>query len=143
MIYRMGKMKKGIIIHSWEVKPFIVDHSYSSKMLLDDRVAGTEAINVNEGTLKGGCKTGGAMHDENEIYYVIKGEAVLHLDDENYDIQPGSLVFIPAGVFHSLDNKSETEDFVLITMWQRASSNEVWHARLKAWGKTFKTADED
>jgi oxalate decarboxylase/phosphoglucose isomerase-like protein (cupin superfamily) len=52
-------------------------------------------------------------------------------------------VFIPAGVFHSLDNKSGTEDFVLLTFWQRASSNEVWHLRKQAWGKTFKTIDED
>lgn len=136
-------MGKGIIIHSEEVKPFVLDASYSSKMLLDDSVAGRESINVNEGTLKGGCKTGGSTHDENEIYYVVKGEAVIHLDEETADIRPGSLVFIPAGVFHSLDNKSESEDFVLLTFWQRASSNEVWHARLKAWGKTFKTVDED
>jgi mannose-6-phosphate isomerase-like protein (cupin superfamily) len=112
-------------------------------MLLDDLVAGTEAINVNEGTLTGGGKTGGGIHGENEIYYVVKGEAVLHLDNETLDIGPGCLVFIPAGVFHSLDNKSETEDFILLTLWQRASSNEVWHARMKAWGKSFKTIEEE
>jgi quercetin dioxygenase-like cupin family protein len=136
-------MGKGIVIQSEQVKPFVLDPSYSSKMLLDESVAGTETLNVNEGTLKGGCKTGGATHTENEIYYVVKGEAVLHLDDETYDIRPGSLVFIPAGVFHSLDNKSATEDFVLLTFWQRASSNEVWHLRKQAWGKTFKTIDEE
>jgi quercetin dioxygenase-like cupin family protein len=136
-------MPKGKIIHSTQVKPFICDSSYSSKMLLDDFVAGTQAINVNEGTLKGGGKTGGSTHNQNEIYYVVKGEAVLHLDEEVYDITPGSLVFIPAGVFHSLDNNSETEDFVLLTFWERAEYNEVWHARLNAWGKTFKTIDEE
>lgn len=136
-------MTNGIVIHSQQVKPFICDSSYSSKMLLDDSVAGTEAINVNEGTLRGGGKTGGSVHEANEIYYVVKGEAVLHLGDIMADIKPGSLVFIPAGTFHSLDNKSQTEDFVLLTLWQRASSNEVWHTRLKAWGKTFKTIDED
>lgn len=136
-------MGKGVIVHSERVKPFICDPSYSSKMLLDDFVAGTEAINVNEGTLKGGGKTGGAVHEAGEIYYVVKGEAFLHLDDEIYDLKPGSLVFIPAGVFHSLDNKSPVDDFILLTLWQKASSNEVWHTRLKAWGKTFKTIDEE
>ncbi len=136
-------MVKGILIQSDRVKPFICDPSYSSKMLLDDFVAGTQAINVNEGTLKGGGKTGGAVHEADEVYYVLKGEAVLHLGDETADIKPGDLIFIPAGVFHSLDNKSQAEDFVLLTLWQRASSNEVWHTRLKAWGKTFKTIDED
>lgn len=136
-------MAKGKLIHPSQVKPYVCDAAYSSKMLLDDFVAGTEAINVNEGTLKGGGKTSGATHTENEIYYVVSGEAVLRLDDELHDIRPGSLVFIPAGVFHALENKSETEDFVLLTLWQRASSNEVWHIRMQAWGKTFKTIDED
>jgi uncharacterized cupin superfamily protein len=136
-------MTKGKIIHSDKVKPFVCDPSYSSKMLLDDFVAGVEAINVNEGPLKGGGKTGGGIHDENEIYYVVKGEATLHLDDECFDISPGSLVFIPGGVFHSLENKSATQDFVLLTLWQRATDNEVWHARVKAWGTSFKTIEED
>jgi mannose-6-phosphate isomerase-like protein (cupin superfamily) len=136
-------MSKGIVIRSSLVKPYICDENYSSKMLLDHLVAGTEVINVNEGTLKGGGKTGGGVHTENEIYYVVKGEAYLHLDDEIYDISPGSLVFIPAGVFHSLDNKSATQEFVLLTLWQKAESNEVWHVRMNAWGKSFKTIDQD
>ena len=136
-------MIKGKIINSWEVKPFVLDASYSSRMLLDDSVAGTQAIHINEGTLKGGCQTGGGTHAADEIYYVLKGEAVLHLDDETFEIKPGSLVFIPAGTFHALDNKSEREDFVLLTFWQRASDNEVWQMRKKAWGKTFKTINEE
>ena len=135
-------MTKSKIINTWEVKPFVVDDAYASKMLLDDTVAGTEAINVNEGTLQGGSKTGGGVHEDNEIYYVVKGKAWLRLDDEVFDIQPGSLIFIPGGVFHSLENKSQTEEFVLLTLWQRADSNEMWHTRLKAWGTTFKTINE-
>ncbi|MDO8686556.1 MAG: AraC family ligand binding domain-containing protein, partial [Clostridiales bacterium] len=84
-------MRKGKIINSWEVKPYICDSTYSSKMMLDDIVAGKKAINVNEGTLKGECKTPGGIHDEDEIYYIVKGEAVLHLGEETYDIKPGSL----------------------------------------------------
>ena len=136
-------MTKAKFINTWEVKPFVLDASYSSRMLLDDSVAGTQAIHINEGTLKGGGQTGGGIHEADEIYYVVKGVAFLHLDDETYEIKPGSLVFIPAGTFHSLDNKSDYEDFVLLTFWQRASDNEVWQMRKKAWGKTFKTIHEE
>ena len=108
-------MSKAKIIHPSEVKPFVLDASYSSKMLLDDSVVGTRVIHINEGTLKGGFNTGGGEHEVDEIYYVVKGEAVLHLDDETFDIKPGSLVYIPAGTFHSLDNKSASEDFILLT----------------------------
>lgn len=131
------------IIHSAKVKEFVCDPSYSSKMLLDDRVAGTDAININQGILKGGGRTAGATHEQNEIYYVLSGEAALRLDEEWHDIQTGDLVFIPAGVFHALENKSQTDEFILLTFWERAEDNEVWHTRLKAWGKTFKTIDEE
>ena len=136
-------MGKGKVINSWEIKPLVLDHTYSSKMLLDSIVAEAETIQINEGTLKKGCKTNGGVHTANEIYYVVKGEAVIHLDNETQDIKPGSIVFIPAGVFHSLDNKSATEDFVILTFWINASDNEVYNMRIKAWGKSFKTIYED
>ena len=136
-------MKKGRIVNSLEVKPFVVDDTYSSKMLMDDIVAGGKSIHINEGTLKAGCSTAGGVHTATEIYYVVKGEAVLYLGDEKFDIKAGSLVYIPAGVFHALDNKSLTEDFVLLTLWENAEHNELYHARVKAWGKSFKTRDED
>ena len=131
------------IVDPARVKPLICDDSYSSKLLMDDFVAGTAAININEGTLKPGGKTGAGVHKENEIYYAVKGEAVLYLDDEPHDLKPGMVVFIPGGVKHALDNTSETEDFVLLTMWEKAEYNGVHHARLKAWGTSFKTIDED
>ena len=136
-------MKKVKVVNSWEVKSFVVDRTYSSKMLMDDIVAGGKSIHVNEGTLKAGCSTSGATHIATEIYYVVKGEAVLHLGEELVDIKPGSLVYIPAGVFHALDNKSKTEDFVLLTLWENANDNELYHERIKAWGKSFKTINED
>jgi len=140
---RRMTMKKGKVINPWEVKPFVCDHTYSSKMLLDNIVAGEKAINVNEGTLAAGCKTAGGVHGKAEIYIAMKGEAVLHLGEDTYDIKQGSVAFIPPGVFHSLDNRSDTEEFVLLTLWEDANDNEVYHTRIKAWGKSFKRINED
>jgi len=136
-------MAKAFVIHADQVKPFVLDESYASKMLLDDEVAGTPTININQGTLRGGGKTAGGVHTENEIYYVVQGEARLHLGDDSYHLRPGSLVFIPTGTFHALENLSPSEDFVLLTFWENAEDNEVWHLRRQAWGKTFKTIDEN
>ena len=135
-------MAKAKIVEPARVKPYVCDESYSSKLLMDDFVAGAPAININEGTLKGGGSTGAGVHEQNELYYAVKGEAVLYLDDEPHELKPGTVVFIPGGVKHSLDNKSETEDFVLLTMWEKADYNGVHHARVKAWGTSFKTVDE-
>ncbi|NLZ54766.1 MAG: cupin domain-containing protein [Thermoanaerobacteraceae bacterium] len=136
-------MANTVVVNSWEVKPFVLNESYSSKMLLDDTLSGTKTIQINEGTLKAGCSTPGDKHEDDEIYYIVKGEAVLYLDGKAYDVKPGSLAFIPAGVFHSLENKSKTEDLVLLTFWRNASANEVYDMRIKAWGKSFKTIYED
>lgn len=136
-------MTHGKIINSWEVKPFIVDETYASRMLLDDVVAGAKTININEGTLKGGQRTGGGVHAKDEIYYVVSGEATIYLDQEPRAIKAGSVIFIPGGVHHYLVNRSTTEDFVILTFWLNAEDNEVYNVRVKAWGKSFKTIDED
>lgn len=136
-------MPKGAVIKSSEVKPFVLDETYSSKMLLDSVVAGGDSIQINEGTLKAGCRTGGGVHEKPEIYYIVKGEAELYMDDERYDVSPGTVIYIPCGVHHYLVNKSDTEDLVILTFWQRAEDNEVYNLRVEKWGKSFKTIYED
>ena len=136
-------MGKGKIIRPFEVKAYVCDETYSSKMLLDDQVAGTKAIHINEGTLQPGCKTAGGVHQATEIYYAVKGAAILHLDDEASIFRAGSVAVIPAGVFHSLDNLSDREEFVLLTLWEHAGDNETYHTRLRAWGTAFKTIYDD
>jgi len=115
----------GVVIHSREVKPLVLDETYSSKMILDSIVAGGETVQINEGTLAPGCRTGGGVHEKPEVYYIVKGEATLYLDDDSYDVSPGTVAYIPGGVFHYLVNKSETEEFVILTFWTRAEDNEV------------------
>jgi mannose-6-phosphate isomerase-like protein (cupin superfamily) len=85
----------------------------------------------------------GAAHRApyDEIYYVLKGEAVLRMDGVDYDIGKDTVIFIPGGTFHALSNKSETEDFVLLTIWPgqpEPGVNEVYDLRKEAWGTTFR-----
>jgi mannose-6-phosphate isomerase-like protein (cupin superfamily) len=47
-------------------------------------------------------------HTEDEIYYVIEGQAVLEVDGDQRPVKPGSIVFVAAGVahrFHSIASK--------------------------------------
>jgi len=47
-------------------------------------------------------------HSEDEIYYVIEGQAVLEVDGDQRPVKPGSIVFVAAGVahrFHSIASK--------------------------------------
>ena len=136
-------MGKGFVVNSAEVMPFKVSDAYVSKMLIDKDNSGSEHLQVNEGVVKAGCRLAGAAHPEpyDELYIVLKGEAILHLGDDDHDIGPGSVIFIPWGTFHALENKSDTEDFVLLTVWPQTpekGGNEVYDMRKEAWGTSFK-----
>ena len=116
-------------------------------MLIDRSNSASERLQVNQFVLKPGCSTEGAIHREpyDEVYYVLSGKAVLHLGDETYEISQDTIVFIPGGTFHSLDNKSQTEDFILLTIWHTHPENgvnEVYDLRREAWGKTFRRIGE-
>ncbi len=47
-------------------------------------------------------------HGEDELYYVVEGRAVLEVGGDQRPVQPGSVVFVAAGVahrFHSIATK--------------------------------------
>jgi mannose-6-phosphate isomerase-like protein (cupin superfamily) len=143
-------MPKGKVVKVKKVMPFsppVLKGEYISRMLIDEYNSGSKKLHVNHGTLKGGCSTPGDIHKApwDEIYYVLSGEAVLHMDGVDYDIEKDTIVFIPGGTFHRLINKSKTEDFVIITIWPGQPGpgiNGVYDMRKEAWGTTYKEVDD-
>jgi len=47
------------------------------------------------------------VHKEDEIYYVVGGRATLRLGDEEQAVQPGSVIYIKAGVSHRFHSIKE------------------------------------
>lgn len=126
------------------VKPLVFGESYESRMILDHVITGRDdVIQINHGTVKAGYALGGAAHEEDEIYYILSGTGKLRLDDEIIDIAGGQVIFIPAGCFHALDNTASGEDMCILTFWRDWRFNDAYEERLKQWGKSFKTVDED
>ena len=143
-------MKKGTVVKATAVMPFTpkgYEGQFESKMLIDRTNSASEKLQINQFVLKPGCRTEGGIHREpyDEVYYVLSGQAILHLGEEAHDIGKDTIIFIPGGTFHSLDNKSQTEDFVLLTIWHthpERGVNEVYDMRKEAWGKTFRKIGE-
>lgn len=126
------------------VKPLVFGTEYESRMILDHVITGRDdVIQINHGTVKAGCALGGATHEEDEIYYILSGNGKLQLNDDIIDVFPNQVVFIPAGCFHALDNSESKEDMCILTFWKDWRFNDAYEARLEAWGKSFKTIDED
>ena len=127
-----------------KVKPLIFGAEYESRMILDHVITGREdVIQINHGTVKAGYALGGGTHEEDEIYYILSGKGKLQLNDEIIDIQGGQVIFIPAGCFHALDNRGSDEDMCILTFWRDWRFNDAYETRVKLWGKSFKTVDED
>ena len=126
------------------VKPLIFGAEYESRMILDHVITGRDdVIQINHGTVKAGYALGGGTHEDDEIYYILSGHGKLKLDDEIIEVKPGQVIFIPAGCYHALDNRESDEDMCILTFWRDWRSNDAYTERLKLWGKSFKTIDED
>ena len=143
-------MTKGTLIKVSEVMPFshpAFKEKFISKMLIDRNNSGSERLQINHFTLKPGCSTDGGVHKApyDEVYYVLSGKAILHMEGVDYDIEKDTIVFIPGGTLHSLTNKSKTKNFVILTIWPlqpEPGANDVYDLRKKTWGKTFRKKGE-
>jgi mannose-6-phosphate isomerase-like protein (cupin superfamily) len=57
-----------------------------------------------------------------EVYYIIKGEGIMHIDDESAPIRPGSTVYIPPNAKQCITNSGTTDlTFICIVdpAWRR------------------------
>lgn len=132
------------VVEVERVKPLIFGAEYESRMILDHVITGRDdVIQINHGTVKAGYALGGGTHEDDEIYYILSGHGKLKLDDEIIEVKPGQVIFIPAGCYHALDNRESDEDMCILTFWRDWRSNDAYTERLKLWGKSFKTIDED
>ena len=132
------------VVEVERVKPLIFGAEYESRMILDHVITGRDdVIQINHGTVKAGYALGGGTHEDDEIYYILSGHGKLKLDDEIIEVKPGQVIFIPAGCYHALDNRESDEDMCILTFWRDWRSNDAYTKRLKLWGKSFKTIDED
>jgi uncharacterized RmlC-like cupin family protein len=66
---------------------------------------------VGEFELKPGARLAPHLHDSHEFYYLLSGEAIMQIEDEQRRVRPGDLVHIPRNAVHSIWPASDTEPF--------------------------------
>ena len=54
-------------------------------------------------------------HTEDEVYYVVGGTGQVHIEGDDSEISPGSVIFVAAGVEHRFH--SITEDLKLLVVF--------------------------
>ncbi len=57
-----------------------------------------------------------------EVYYIIEGEGIMHINDENAQVRPGSTVYIPPLATQNITNSGKIDlKFICIVdpAWQK------------------------
>ncbi len=65
------------------------------------------ALNMGIYVLPIGSKDAQQPHDEDEVYYVVEGRALITVDDEDRPVEAGSLVYVAAHVTHRFHHIEE------------------------------------
>ena len=75
---------------------------------LINRSLGTEKLDVHLNRLAPGGPPGKRHHHTNadNVYIVKRGEGMLSVEGESYVVRENDVVYIPAGMNHSLSNRS-------------------------------------
>ena len=146
MIIKKKKLKNIFIIKASEVRAFSLEGAediYESRLLIDKENVGIETISMSQFTLKPGKKNNPGIHPcpYDEIYYILKGNGILYVDnnEKQYKLYAGTVVFIPCGVKHYLENKG-TENLELLGIFPyqlKPGVNKIYDERKKKWGKSF------
>ncbi|MEZ5400628.1 MAG: cupin domain-containing protein [Bryobacteraceae bacterium] len=53
-------------------------------------------------------------HNEDELYHVIAGRGVINVNGEDWAVEAGTVIFVPAGVRHNFHTVSESLEVLVV-----------------------------
>ena len=109
-----------MVLHEHDVAPESWDDATRGTLTFRTLFGGpgsrTGQFTAGVADLEPGAWLGVHSHEQAEIYYVFRGEVVLHLDGAEHALRAGSAVFIPGGTTHGLKNVGSTSTRLFYTL---------------------------
>lgn len=97
------------IINIENVEPFTTKDGSEIRELLAYRNSCIQNQSLAEARLPSGASTTGHHHVKTEeIYYVLEGEGVMQIGEEQSQVRMGDAIAIPPGAFHQITNTGKT-----------------------------------
>lgn len=96
-----------------DVDPIPLPNGSWSRILIASSTVDDNASSLGYSVFTPGTETDHLSHAVEELAFVVAGHGELRLDDTTVALLPGSAVFIPARVWHTVVNNGD-EDFVMV-----------------------------
>ena len=106
---------------AFELSEIVAQRRDSASLYIEFLSVPTMSLGVYE--LAAGSIDPQSPHTEDEVYYVASGRGRIRIGDQDRELQPGSIVFVNAGVdhrFHSID-----EDLTLLVVFAPARGSQA------------------
>ena len=91
----------------------------SGELYLEFLAASTMSVGVYE--LAAGSTDPQRPHTEDEIYYVLDGRGRIRVDDDDLEVEPGSVIFVAAAQPHKFHSITETLQLLVVFAPPRGS----------------------
>lgn len=90
---------------AFELKDLLAQREESERAYL--QFLDVESLNCGIYVLEAGAFDGQSPHDDEEVYYIIKGKGVLRVDGDDQLVKPGSIVYVKAQIEHQFHSIAE------------------------------------
>ena len=79
------------------------------RYLADREMGGVQAFAIGISTLSSGVIGNTGSHDSEEVFYFLRGKAVVVIDGNAINVESGTVVVVPPDVPHRIENNSSDE----------------------------------
>ena len=93
-------------MQAFELPQLVSQHAENQKLYLE--FLNVPDLSMGLYILPAGGTDPQSPHTEDEVYYVVSGQAKIRVDSEDRDVQAGSIVYVAKNVehkFHSIEEK--------------------------------------
>jgi mannose-6-phosphate isomerase-like protein (cupin superfamily) len=102
------------VVNLEQTVSFTTKDGSSIRELLSHRNSAIRKQSLAEATVPPGVKTLAHYHPQSEeIYYILRGQGQMHLQQESRTVRAGDAVAIPPGMTHWIENTS-SDDLVFL-----------------------------
>ena len=91
-----------------------------------------------------GTADGQSPHEQDEIYYVVEGQATLEVDGERASVEPGAILYVKAGVEHRfVEIGEDLKVLVVFPKADHAEQDPAWRAHTVENARAKRKPDEN